>query len=167
MAVAIETEKKYIIRMPDIAELEAEAGYQKSEITQTYFSSLSGVTHRVRKRVFPEKTVCTETKKTRISKMSVIEDERELTEAEYEALLSTLEVIGSLSKTRHIFLFGGHTIEVDVYPSWSKSCILEVELAGETEELTLPSYIEVLEDVTGSRKYSNHNMSLSFPEELI
>ena len=68
---------------------------------------------------------------------------------------------------RHIFLFGGHTIEVDVYPLWKRSCVLEVELLSETEELTLPSYIAVVEDVTGSRKYSNHNMSFSFPEELI
>ena len=167
MAVAIETEKKFIIRMPDLALLEKEAQYRISEITQTYFSCPTGVTHRVRKRVFSDKVVYTETKKTRISKMSVIEDERELTEVEYERLLSTTEVIGSLSKTRHIFLFGGHTVEVDVYPLWKRSCVLEVELESETEELTLPSYIEVLEDVTGSRKYSNHNMSLSFPEELI
>ncbi len=167
MAVAIETEKKFIIRMPDITLLEGEMGYRKSEITQTYFSSLSGVTHRVRKRAFSDKVVYTETKKTRISKMSVIEDERELTEEEYERLLSTMEVIGSLFKTRHIFLFGGHTIEVDIYPLWKRSCVLEVELEGETEELTLPSYIEILEDVTGSRKYSNHNMSLSFPEEIV
>ena len=52
------------------------------------------------------------------------------------------EVIGSLSKTRHIFLFGTHTVEVDVYPLWKRSCVLEVELESETEELTLPSSIE-------------------------
>lgn len=167
MAVGVETERKLVIRMPDISLLEKEEGYRKSEIVQTYFASPSGVTHRVRKRAYEGETVYTETKKTRISKMSVIEDERVLSEEEYNALLASGEVIGSLSKTRHIFLFGGHTIEVDVYPLWKRSCVLEVELLSETEELTLPSYIAVLEDVTGSRKYSNHNMSFSFPEELI
>ena len=167
MAIGIETERKLIIRMPDISLLKAENGYRESEITQIYFSSENGVTHRVRKRVYVEKTVYTETKKTRISKMSVSEDERELTKEEYDALTKTAEVIGALTKTRHIFTFSGHTVEIDMYPQWTKSCVLEVELGREDEELTLPSYIEILKDVTGSREYSNHTMSQKFPEEII
>ena len=167
MAIGIETERKFIIRMPELSVLMCETGYRSSEITQTYFASEDGVTHRVRRREYTDRTDYTETKKTRISKMSVIEDERELTAEEYESLLGSHTVIGSLTKTRHIFLYGGHTVEIDIYPEWTKSCVLEVELSGEQESLTLPSYIEVLKDVTGSRAYSNHTMSQKFPEELI
>ena len=167
MAIGIETERKFIIRMPECSALCAEEGYQASEITQIYFASKDGVTHRVRRRAYKEKTSFTETKKTRISKMSVIEEEHELTAEEYESLLASHTVIGSLTKTRHIFLYGGHTIEIDIYPDWTRSCVLEVELASEDEGLTLPSYIEVLRDVTGSREYSNHTMSQKFPKEII
>ena len=167
MAIGIETERKLIIRMPDPSVLAREADYRKSEITQIYFASGDGVTHRVRRRVYKDKTVYTETKKTRISRMSVIEDEREISVEEYEALLASLTVIGSLTKARHAFTFQGHTVEIDIYPQWMKSCVLEVELASEEEALMLPSYIEVLRDVTGSRDYSNHTMSQKFPEEII
>ena len=168
MAVGIETEKKLIIRMPELALLKKEKGYRQSEITQIYFESPSGVTHRVRKRVYPGETVYTETKKTRISRMSVIEEESVISEAEYDTLLRTQRVIGTpLHKKRHIFAFGKHTVEIDIYPEWKKSCVLEVELSDESEELTLPSYIEVVRDVTGSHRYSNHTMSQRFPKELL
>ncbi len=168
MAVAIETEKKFIIRIPSVSLLEKEEGYRKSEITQTYFFSPSGVTHRVRKREFENEVIYTETKKTRISKMSVIEDERALSSEEYEELLATQEIIGTpLSKTRHIFHYDSHTIEIDIYPFWKKSCILEVELKSEDEQISLPPYIEIIEDVSGSREYSNYTMSLAFPKERI
>ena len=167
MAIGIETERKLIIKMPDFSTIMSEEGYQRSEITQIYFASECGVTHRVRKRVFQNKTAYTETKKTRISQMSVIEEENEISKAEYDTLLSTLFVVGRLTKTRHIFTYLEHTIEIDVYPEWTKSCVLEVELGSEDETLILPSYIEMLRDVSGSREYSNHTMSQKFPEEII
>ena len=168
MAIGIETERKLIIKLPDISLLAREDGYRKSEIVQTYFSSGDGVTHRVRKRVYEGETVYTETKKTRISKMSVIEDERTISEEEYLALLENHQIFGTpLHKSRHIFSYGGYTVEVDVYPQWTRTCILEVEVESEEVSLTLPPYIEVLRDVSGMKAYSNHTMSFAFPEEII
>ena len=166
MAVGIETERKFIIRTPDLALLGAQEGYAKSEIVQTYFDSADGITHRVRKRAGEGGTHYTETKKTRISHMSVIEDEIELCEVEYLERLGTLKTVGTpLCKTRHIFSFGAHTFEVDIYPGWKEHAVMEVEFSDESEQISLPPFIEIVKDVTGVRGYSNYAMALAFPEE--
>ena len=164
----IETERKLVIFLPDEDALKAERNYSESRITQIYISDPC-LTHRVRKREYSDGRVeYTENTKKRISIMSVIENEREITEAEYESLALRIEE-GSkpLSKLRRTFSYLGRTVEIDSYPEWKKSCILEVELESESEELRLPEYIKIIREVTGEKRYSNHSMTHSFPNELI
>ena len=168
MSTPVEIERKYVIRMPDISIMRAQTGYTVSEIHQTYLTSHAGVTHRVRMRVFPDKIVYTETKKVRIDAMSAYEDEREISEDEY------LELIGciapdthTLTKSRHTFTSYGQTFEVDIYPEWTRTCILETELSSRDETVTMPDFISVVKEVTGDKKYSNASMSREFPVELI
>ena len=69
-------------------------------------------------------------------------------------------------KERHTFLFGEHTVEIDVYPNWGKSCILEIELSSRDDQIAIPPFITVIADVTGEKRYSNASMSRQFPEEI-
>lgn len=166
MAVGVETERKFIIRTPVLSLLEDQVGYEKSEIVQTYFVSDNGVTHRVRARAGKNATVYTETKKTRISRMSVIEDEVKISEAEYLERLAALKTVGMpVRKTRHVFSYDGHLFEVDIYPGWKHHAIMEVEFSSEDERIQTPPFIEIVREVTGEKKYSNHSMALAFPEE--
>ncbi len=166
MKNSIETERKYIICMPDISCMAAEKDYSVSSITQTYLSSPSGVTNRVRKRVFKDKVSYTQTKKIRIDKISAYEDEREISENEYSALLldvkqSTTPVI----KDRHTFSYLGQLFEIDIYPQWSKTAIMETELDDKEKEVVMPPFIKIVREVSGLRGYSNAAMSASFPKE--
>ena len=164
----IETERKLIILKPDEAILRREKSFTKSEIVQIYLNS-DNSTHRVRRRKYESgKLELTENKKIRISKMSSIEDERIITEREFEDLAVNIENgAHPLSKTRLTFEYFGRVIEIDIYPEWQKTAILEVELESEEEELKLPEYINVLKEVTGSKDYSNHSMAHKFPDEII
>lgn len=164
----IEIERKYVIRMPDLAVIKVMDGYTVSKIEQTYLESEPQVTHRVRKRVYKDGVKYTETKKVRIDKISSYEDERQIDEAEYERLLDRIKA-GSrtLIKTRHTFLFSGQTFEVDVYPEWKESCILETELPSRDKEILMPSFIEIIKEVSGDKRYTNASMSQEFPGELI
>lgn len=168
MSIPVEIERKYVIAMPDTAKLSGLPAYTVSEIDQTYLASADHVTHRVRKRVFGEKTVYTETKKIRIDKMSAFEDERELSEDEYTELLK-LRKDGTvtLKKVRHTFDYSGQTFEVDIYPEWQKTAILETELESRETEVVFPDFIKVIAEVTGDKRYSNASMSLEFPKELL
>ena len=164
--MSIEIERKYIIKMPDFELLKSQHDYGASEILQIYLKSEAGVTHRVRKRTFAERTVCTETKKTIIDKMSAIEDEREISLTEFDSLSKNVkEGTRPISKMRHTFLLGGFCFEIDVYPEWKTTAIMEVELEREDEFFEIPPFIQVIREVTGNKAYSNASMSKVFPEE--
>ena len=164
----IETERKLVIAMPDIEKMKKEEGYTESLIEQIYLSD-PDLTRRVRKREYSSgRREYTENTKMRISKMSSIENEREITEDEYLRLSLKIEDGAKpLLKTRITFFYDGKTVEIDVYPNWKRTAILEVELEREDEEIALPGYITVIKEVTGDRAYSNHSMAHAFPSELI
>ena len=162
----IETERKYIIKLPDFDLLKREAEYTLSDITQTYLNSDAGITHRVRARKYADKTVYTETKKTRISPMSSIEEEREISEVEYEALAKNIKSgTHPVKKTRHTFLYSGQLFEIDVYPSWKCTAIMETELDDPKKIVKMPPFIRIVREVTGNKSYSNASMSRVFPTE--
>lgn len=168
MSTPIEIERKFVIPKPEVDEMSVLDGYTVSDIDQTYLVSEPHVTRRVRARRYADRTVYTETKKVRIDKSSAYEDERTLTEEEYLSLLSEIAPgTVTLHKTRHTFPFEGRVFEVDVYPEWQRSCILEVELDRADAVISLPYFIDVLAEVTGDKRYSNAAMSREFPKELM
>ena len=162
----IEIERKYIIAMPDESLFSAMDGYSRDEIVQTYLSSESGVTRRVRSRTSEHGVCYYETVKVRIDAMSAHESERELTEAEYLAMLPEIaEGTRPIVKVRHSFSYRSQLFEVDVYPEWKSTAILETELPSRDTAVKFPECITVLREVTGIKAYSNASMSRSFPEE--
>ncbi|MBQ8372316.1 MAG: hypothetical protein IJX38_05225 [Clostridia bacterium] len=168
MTENIEIERKFIIAIPDIHLMAEMNGYRADKITQTYLCSPHGITHRVRKRITNGIARYTETKKVRISGMSAYEDEREISYEEYLALLCRRDpMCVDIIKTRHVFTYGEITVEIDIYPAWKTSCIMEIELDSENEEISLPPFIRVIREVTGSSAYSNASMARSFPEESV
>lgn len=165
--VPVEIERKFVIRLPDLSVLTAVSGYTVSRITQTYLLSAPHVTHRVRRREYEGRVVYTETKKVRIDKLSSFEDERELTPLEYGELLATADpAANDVVKTRHTVPYGEYTLEIDVYPAWKSTCIMEIELPSRETEVKLPPFITVVAEVTGDKRYSNASMARSFPPEL-
>lgn len=166
MKNSIETERKYIICMPDISDMAKEQDYSVSSITQTYLSSPAGITNRVRKRVYADTVTYTQTKKIRIDKISSYEDEREISEKEYSALLSDIKHgTTPVIKERHTFSYLGQVFEIDIYPQWSITAIMETELDDKDKEVIMPPFISIVREVSGLSGYSNAAMSHSFPQE--
>lgn len=164
----IEIERKYIIELPCFESLSSLSGYCCTEIVQTYLKSGEGETRRVRKRSYPDRTVYTETMKKRLDKMSSSECEREISEEEYLSLLEDIKPgTHPIKKTRHSFPYGRITVEIDVYPEWERSCIMETELECREATPPLPPFIKILREVTGELEYSNASMSCAFPNEII
>ena len=166
MGKNIEIEKKYIILKPTSDELFGMQDYSSSEIEQIYLSSPLGITHRVRSRKFSDKTVFTETTKVKIDKMSAYENEREITEEEFNSLAEHRdEQTRPIKKCRHTFVFCGQLFEIDIYPEWKNTAILETELSDRETVVKFPDFIKIVADVTGDKRYSNASMSKSFPDE--
>lgn len=166
--MSVEIERKYVIKKPDLNLLSTLEAYTDSEITQTYLTSEIGVTRRVRKRAYPTFTRYHETSKRRIDRMSAVEDERQITEAEYLTLLEQKKPGSSpIVKRRITFMYAKQLFELDIYPRWQSTCILETELGDRATRVEFPPFIEMVAEVTGDKRYSNAGMAMSFPEELI
>ena len=163
----IEIERKFIIKMPDLERIKNEENYTSSAIIQIYLASDNNVTRRIRKRVFSGSVHYTETTKIRVDKMSAIEREREISASDFELLSKSMR-IGTfpISKVRHTFDYLGLTFEIDVYPEWKSTAVLEVELKERDIAITFPRSVEIIREVTGDKAYSNASMAMNFPKEL-
>ena len=162
----VEIERKYIIALPEPAGLSVLPEYTVSKIEQTYLDAPVGVTHRVRRRDYGSRVEFFETKKLRLDKMSSVEEEREISKEEYlELLKATKDGTHTIRKTRHTFVYQSQCFEIDVYPEWKRTAILETELRDREERVAFPPFIRVVREVTGIKDYSNASMSHAFPDE--
>ena len=168
MKQPLEIERKFLIRMPDIAFLSAQPGARIKHITQTYLLSPAGVTARVR-RVKEDGVVrYIRTEKSRLSDRTAIEREQELDEEGYRAALRVADPERlPIKKTRYAVPYEGHVMEVDIYTFWDDRATLEVELTSEDEAFLLPSYLSVVAEVTSDRRYKNAQLARAVPNDLL
>ncbi len=161
----LEIERKYLIRMPDAALL---AQLPASEIEQTYILSPEGARERVRRREYADGTVFTHTAKTRLSVLSRIEKEEQISEERYrELLLRADPARRPVRKRRLILRYDGQDFEIDVFPFWNDRALMELELRSEEQELRLPPGIEIIREVTADGRYTNSAIAREIPREEI
>lgn len=165
--VGLEIERKYVIMLPSTEQMSEMEGYVATPILQIYLPSADGETRRVRRRIYPDRTAYIETRKIRVDSMSSTEIEREIDREEFLALsASPLGGTSPVEKVRHSFTYHGQIFEIDVYPQWSRTAIMETELPSRETEVEMPDFINIIKEVTGIKAYSNASMSRVFPEEL-
>ena len=161
-----EIERKFLIAYPDKTVMEHAEGVRVRRIEQTYLLSADGETRRVRKMTENGVTRYVETRKYRVSDLRATEEEKELSAAEYEALLLLADpALHPICKTRYAIPYAGHTVEVDLYDFWQDRATAEVELSDEEENVTLPPYLHVIREVTADKRYKNVNLARELPQE--
>lgn len=160
-----EIERKFLIRMPAAAWLAKSC--HGSDIVQTYLKTdEADRSERVRRRAGEEGAVYTHTVKRRISDMRREEQEREIGEAEYRALLQRADPERRvIEKRRYVLRHGGKDFEIDVYPFWRDRAVMEIELTDETEPIALPPEIKIIKEVTGDQRYTNAALARVIPED--
>lgn len=157
----IEIERKFLLKgIPDKKPSEI------IKINQWYLKNEEGVWERIRSwnsNVNGKKWI--HTIKTRISDMSNIEEEKEVTEKEFIAFQrkchSKINQGRSIIKERRIYIDGENKWEVDVFKSGCQLTIAEVEIPSEDYELVIPEFIEKknLMEVTGLKQFSNRSLA--------
>lgn len=162
----IEIERKYIIEKPEMEKLLSIKGVSVSSIVQIYLEAPTGVTRRIRSRSYSDGTRYFETVKRRIDEISAYEDEREISEAEFiEKSKEIKKGSAPIRKERIAFSYNGKTLEIDIYPEWDKTAIMEIELNSRDEEIKVPDFLKIIREVSGEKQYSNASMSEKFPPE--
>ncbi len=168
MGAPLEIERKYLIRMPDTAALSEMPDARVFAITQTYLLAPKGISRRVRKRTEGDKTVCILTEKRRISALTAIEEEREISSAEYASATADADPAATpIEKVRYAVPHGKYTLEIDIYPFWDDAAILEIELSSEDEEPPIPPFLSVLCEVTKDGRFKNAALARNIAERAI
>ena len=164
----LEIEKKFIIRYPDIEFLKSLEGCSCSDIEQIYLVSEDGKSERIRKRGTDGDFRYYHTVKYHLTDMTRVEDESLITKEEYEALRQKSDPnLNVIYKTRYVFPFQNHMIEIDVFPFWDRQAYLEIELEDEKEDYKIPDFIEMVCDVTLDKKYTNHSLAKTIPDQIV
>lgn len=166
MSAKPETERKFLIAMPDERLLSSLPGAACDAIVQTYLTADPGVTARVRRREGRDGVTYTHTEKRRLTAMTAWEDEREITEGEYLALLERADpTLRPIEKRRYTIPMDSLLLEIDIYPFWQRQAVLEVELPSEDAALPIPPYLHPIAEVTADRRYKNVALAGCIPPE--
>lgn len=161
---SFEIEHKFLIKKPSEDMLLSIHNIRVLNISQTY-TTLGA---RARKIEENGKTTYIKTVKKHITNLVRIEDEQEITKAEYDQMLSAkMDGTVTLNKTRYVYPYKNKKIEIDVFPFWQNQAFLEVELENENDEFFLPPFIEVIKEITDDKSYRNFSLSKKIPKEEI
>lgn len=167
-AISIETERKFLIRIPSVSEMENQKDFRIREIIQTYLQTENKKNARVREIVENGARTYIKTVKERISTLSCFEDESVISFEEYENLLLRADTEKqSIHKIRYSFEYCEHILEIDIYEFWDDRATLEIELANEDEEFAIPSFIEVIKEISEDGRYKNTNLAKNVPYDEI
>lgn len=160
-----EIERKYLIERPKDTVL-AMHSVQRWEILQIYLRAEPGVTARIRQVTEGTEVRYYYTEKRRISDMTAEEKELEITDVEYLQLFRRVDTaLKPIRKCRWRIPYAGHVLEVDVYPFWEKTAVLEIEFEDESESAEIPEWITLLKDVTADHRYKNVSLAREVPGE--
>ncbi len=167
-SIPLETERKYLIALPDRALLDSLA-VRRDYIRQTYLiPEEPGTTDRVRLRGCGEKAEYTHTVKRRISALSREERETAVGPREYRELLGRADpALGVIEKTRWCIPWQDHVLEVDLFPFWSDRAFLEIELRDPETVPALPDWVRVIREVTAEEAYTNRSLAERIPMEKL
>ncbi len=162
----LEIERKYIVLMPSKSAMRGMPDFDESDIEQIYLPSEAGLTRRIRRRAWAENIKYYITEKRRVDNMSSEEREWEIGAEEYAALSkSMLPGTRPVRKRRCTFVYAGQLFEVDIYPDWQVTAIMETELSDRDGTVLMPDFLRIVREVTGLREYSNAAMAARFPDE--
>ena len=157
-----EIEKKFLIEYPDVKMLENLNKCQKVEILQFYLTVKDGEEIRLRQRGDGSDFIFTKTTKQKISELKRIEKEKILEQDEYLSELMNINTFQNpIRKTRYCLSYMSSSLEIDIYEFWKDKAILEIELADEESEYSIPDFIKILKDVTDDPIYKNSSLSLN------
>lgn len=161
--MALEIERKFLIEKPNLEWIKNNTDCEVLEIVQTYLGRNSeGFGNRVREIKINGVKKYFHTAKKSLSGITRIELEKEITKLEYDRHLENKKDRISLEKTRYIIKLNNLKYEIDIYPFWNETAILEIELKNEKQKFEIPDFIKVIGEVTNNLDYSNQSLAKKY-----
>ena len=146
--------RKYLVAMPDLDALSRKYGALPIEMMQTYLlSSDPEIERRIRQQSSLGDQLFFYTTKRVGEDGTRWVTERPISEKDYVSYLMEADLsLRSVRKLKYRFEYGGHRMELDIYPFAGDKAILFAYGSG---DVALPPEIEVIREVTGDPYYKN------------
>ena len=162
--IPIDSFKKYLISMPNLLKLEKDfyCNFSKVEITRTYLinKNNASIERSVIKTGADGDNAYYYNEKRHFEGYDKIDVERHISKKEYISLLSGNNVrIKEIKKTRYGFVWNNKYYELDVFDFWKDKAILKVQLTDRSDEVEVPSVLNVLMDITNDMSYTNFSLA--------
>lgn len=160
---SLKEQRKFLVT--DVAVDKLNTIASKVVITQDYLKEENGCEYRLRKIERDGDATyhyCQQKKKENgireVIKSSTIDEE------EYKHLLQTKSSeFATCVKTRYSFVYNRQYFRLDIFPD--NLMILEVNVTKENPEVSLPEFINAIEEVTNEERYQNINIARSKQQE--
>ncbi len=161
--ISLKEQRKFLVTDIDLDRINTIAS--KVTITQDYLKEEDGCEYRVRKIENGTDATyhfCKQRKKENgfreVLSSSTIECD------EYKRLLQNKsEEFATCVKTRYSFVYNKQYFRLDVFPD--NLMVLEVNVTKENPEVSLPEFLNVVEEVTDKEEYQNINIARSKQQE--
>ncbi|MBR6030155.1 MAG: AAA family ATPase [Clostridia bacterium] len=157
----MEIERKFLIKYPNLKELESLPNCQRVDILQIYLqSSDSAEEVRIRQRGQDGHFIYFMTRKRKAGDGKRVEIEKRLTQEEFLALMPQADpACRPIRKQRYCLSENGLYYEIDIYPEWKHQAIMEIELRDENQRIEYPDCVEVIREVTNEEAFSNRALA--------
>ena len=155
----MDKKRKYLIRMPDMAELVSAYHAVGFEMMQNYLVVTNpSIERRIRKQKNGPEYLYFYTEKHTMPDKTKWDTERPISEKEYSQY--KLEVdpqLHEVHKVKYRFSYRDQRFEIDVYPFSADKAVMF--LYADRDEVSIPEGIEILQDVTGNLDYKNKTLA--------
>ncbi len=155
--MALEIERKFLIKNVDENFL-LSLGARLFDMEQIYLlPTLEFPVRRIRRRAENGVTEYFYTeKRPTVGAFSREEKEHKIDENMYLSLQKERDfTLNTINKKRYVLPYEKHILEIDVFPFFKEFFIMEIELKSEDEEFSIPSFFEIIEEVTLDFNYTN------------
>ena len=154
-------ERKFILR-PGLTPRVIPVHYQEIEIEQTYLTSPAGAKARVQRRGQSGSYTYSHKMKRETPSGTRVEVEYPLSGREYIAMLAQADPLRTtIKKTRRVFLWNNAYFEWDLFLAPQAGLeMLKIEMDSLEAPLSLPPFLEIESEVTGSPDYKGATMAL-------
>lgn len=148
----LEIERRWLVKIPDRL-----GEFPFHVIEQAYLAPQNGFQGRIRR--LDDRFIYTEKARTG-SAASRIENERDITEEEYEQLKEHT-ILNTVKKKRYLIPWGSLKFELDIFENTEETgyAIMEAELPEESAEVRFPDFVEIVREVTEDEYYTNRNFA--------
>lgn len=159
--VSLKTQRKYLLASNESFSFLDNIDYTEIQIKQFYLKTGNPYYEkRLRERIRGKQSTYyfTVQRKSPNGVSEVVLDKR-ISQHDYQRLLSSHEISGTISKTRSSFVYDNQYYRLDKFDD-RDLVLLEVEPTLENREVKAPSFVQTAIDVTDDKTYQNASLAL-------